>query len=298
MADGPLIVQSDKTLLLEIDHELADEARAALRAVRGAGARARARPHLPDHPAGALERAGRRSRRRAGRRRAAALLAGIPVPHALLVDVAETMDRYGRLRLDDASGARAGAARARPRRCSRRCCGPRRSQPLLGARVDDDTVVGARRRARQPQAGAAASSAGRPRTWPGTSTARRTRSRCARRAGRCGAYQREAADGFWHGGSGVVVLPCGAGKTHRRCGRDGAGRGNDADPGDQHGRRRGSGRRELLSRTSLTEDEIGEYSRCAQGDPPGHDRDLPGDDHPAEGRVSAPRAVRLRGTGG
>ena len=27
------------------------------------------------------------------------------------------------------------------------------------------------------------------------------------------AYQREAADSFWHGGSGVVVLPCGAGKT-------------------------------------------------------------------------------------
>ena len=27
------------------------------------------------------------------------------------------------------------------------------------------------------------------------------------------AYQREAAESFWHGGSGVVVLPCGAGKT-------------------------------------------------------------------------------------
>ena len=27
------------------------------------------------------------------------------------------------------------------------------------------------------------------------------------------AYQREAAENFWHGGSGVVVLPCGAGKT-------------------------------------------------------------------------------------
>src|ERR1700709_1521168 len=27
------------------------------------------------------------------------------------------------------------------------------------------------------------------------------------------AYQQEAVEGFWHGGSGVVVLPCGAGKT-------------------------------------------------------------------------------------
>lgn len=30
MTDGPLIVQSDKTLLLEVDHELADAARQAI----------------------------------------------------------------------------------------------------------------------------------------------------------------------------------------------------------------------------------------------------------------------------
>ena len=30
MADGPLIVQSDKTLLLEVDHPRADEARRAI----------------------------------------------------------------------------------------------------------------------------------------------------------------------------------------------------------------------------------------------------------------------------
>ena len=35
-------------------------------------------------------------------------------------------------------------------------------------------------------------------------------------------------------------------------------------------------RDELLKRTSLTEDEIGEYSGAAQGDPAGHHRDLPG----------------------
>ena len=33
------------------------------------------------------------------------------------------------------------------------------------------------------------------------------------RAGTLRAYQRDAAEAFWHGGSGVVVLPCGAGKT-------------------------------------------------------------------------------------
>lgn len=30
MTDGPLIVQSDKTVLLEVDHEQADAARAAI----------------------------------------------------------------------------------------------------------------------------------------------------------------------------------------------------------------------------------------------------------------------------
>ena len=30
MTEGPLIVQSDKTVLLEVDHELAGEARAAI----------------------------------------------------------------------------------------------------------------------------------------------------------------------------------------------------------------------------------------------------------------------------
>ena len=35
--DGPLIVQSDKTVLLEIDHALADEARAYMQAALAAG---------------------------------------------------------------------------------------------------------------------------------------------------------------------------------------------------------------------------------------------------------------------
>ena len=74
MADGPLIVQSDKTLLLEVDHpERAGRAHRD-RPVRRARARTRARPHLPRHPAGAVERARGGPRRRAGRRRARPLL--------------------------------------------------------------------------------------------------------------------------------------------------------------------------------------------------------------------------------
>jgi DNA excision repair protein ERCC-3 len=72
-------------------------------------------------------------------------------------------------------------------------------------------------------------------------------------------YQREAAEGFWHGGSGVVVLPCGAGKTlvgaaaMARAGATTLVLVTNTVAARQW-------RDELVRRTSLTEDEIGEYS--------------------------------------
>jgi DNA excision repair protein ERCC-3 len=64
---------------------------------------------------------------------------------------------------------------------------------------------------------------------------------------------------FWEGGSGVVVLPCGAGKT--LVGAAAMARANATTlilvTNTVAGRQ---WRRELLARTSLTEDEIGEYS--------------------------------------
>src|SRR5262249_49986273 len=72
-------------------------------------------------------------------------------------------------------------------------------------------------------------------------------------------YQHMAADSFWSGGSGVVVLPCGAGKTL-------VGAAAMAKAGATTlilvtnivAARQWT--RELVARTSLTEDEIGEYS--------------------------------------
>src|ERR1019366_3482470 len=72
-------------------------------------------------------------------------------------------------------------------------------------------------------------------------------------------YQQHAVDGFWHGGSGVVVLPCGAGKTL-------VGVGAMAQAGATtlilvtNTVSARQWRDELLKRTSLTEDEVGEYS--------------------------------------
>jgi DNA excision repair protein ERCC-3 len=72
-------------------------------------------------------------------------------------------------------------------------------------------------------------------------------------------YQRQAVDGFWEGGSGVVVLPCGAGKTlvgaaaMARAGATTLILVTNTVSGRQW-------KRELIARTSLTEEEIGEYS--------------------------------------
>ena len=95
------------------------------RPVRRAGARPRARPHLPADPARPVERPRRRARRRAGRRRPARVL---PLPGAARA--------AGRRRRDDGPLRPAAAAQAPRRtawccarstsRCWRRCCGARR----------------------------------------------------------------------------------------------------------------------------------------------------------------------------
>jgi hypothetical protein len=72
-------------------------------------------------------------------------------------------------------------------------------------------------------------------------------------------YQQMATDSFWEGGSGVVVLPCGAGKTlvgaaaMAKAGATTLILVTNTVAGRQW-------KRELMNRTSLTENEIGEYS--------------------------------------
>ena len=97
--DGALIVQSDKTLLLEVDHERSAEAR---RAIAPFAELERAPEHIHTYRVTPL---GLWNARAAGHDAEQVVDALIthsrdPVPQALLVDVAETMDRYGRLVLD------------------------------------------------------------------------------------------------------------------------------------------------------------------------------------------------------
>jgi DNA excision repair protein ERCC-3 len=72
-------------------------------------------------------------------------------------------------------------------------------------------------------------------------------------------YQTEAVEGFWHGGSGIVVLPCGAGKTIVGAAAMARARATTLILVTNTVAAR-QWKDELLRRTTLTEDEIGEYS--------------------------------------
>src|SRR6202047_706539 len=99
MPDGPLIVQSDKTVLLEVDHELAGAARAAIAPFAELE---RAPEHVHTYRVTPLALWNARAAGHDAEQVIDALIkyARYPVPHALLVDVADTMARYGRLRLE------------------------------------------------------------------------------------------------------------------------------------------------------------------------------------------------------
>ena len=256
MTDGPLIVQSDKTLLLDVDHPTAPEARAAIapfaelerspehvhtyRLTPLGLWNARAAGHDAEQVVDALVRYSRYA-----------------VPHALLVDVADTMDRYGRLQLAR-HPAHGLVLISLDRAVLEEVLRQKKIAPMLGERIDDDTVVvHPSERGRLKQALLKIG-------WPAEDLAGYVDGEAHPIALRENGwhlrdYQRDAADSFWHGGSGVVVLPCGAGKTLVGAAAMAQAQATtlilvtNTVAGRQW-------KRELMARTSLTEEEIGEYS--------------------------------------
>src|SRR4051812_6685269 len=99
MTNGPLIVQSDKTVLLEVDHPQAEEAR---RAIAPFAELERSPEHIHTYRLTPLGLWNARAAGHDAEQVVDTLLSysRYAVPHSLLVDVAETMARYGRLRLD------------------------------------------------------------------------------------------------------------------------------------------------------------------------------------------------------
>ena len=139
MTDGPLIVQSDKTILLEVDHELATEARHAIAAFAELE---RAPEHMHSYR---LTPLGLWNARAAGLDAEQVLdtllkYSRFPVPHALLIDIEETMSRYGRLRLE--KDAQHGLVmRTDDYPVLEEVIRAKKIAPLLGPRIDGETVV-------------------------------------------------------------------------------------------------------------------------------------------------------------
>ncbi|MFF4876916.1 DNA repair helicase XPB [Micromonospora sp. NPDC000668] len=262
MSGGPLIVQSDKTLLLEIDHP---DAQACRMAIAPFAELERSPEHVHTYR---LTPLGLWNARAAGHDAEGVVDSLIkysryPVPHALLVDVAETMDRYGRLQLanDPAYGL---VLRALDRLVLIEVAKSKKLAGMLGDKIDDDTLrVHPSERGRLKQALLKLG-------WPAEDLAGYVDGEAhpieLAEAGKDGrkpwtlrSYQREAVEAFWAGGSGVVVLPCGAGKTLVGAAAMAEAKATtlilvtNTVAGRQW-------KRELIARTSLTEEEIGEYS--------------------------------------
>ncbi|MET8863389.1 DNA repair helicase XPB [Nonomuraea sp. NPDC004580] len=256
VSDGPLIVQSDKTLLLEVDHEQADACR---KAIAPFAELERAPEHVHTYRVTPLALWNARAAGHDAEQVIDALISfsRYPVPHALLVDVAETMARYGRLRLekDPVNGL---VLTSTDRAVLEEVLRSKKIQPMLGERIGADSVVV------HPSDRGNVKQALLKLGWPAEDLAGYVDGEAhpitlhedgwALRP-----YQREAADAFWNGGSGVVVLPCGAGKTIVGAAAMAHAQATTlilvTNTVSAH-----QWKTELLKRTSLTEDEIGEYS--------------------------------------
>ncbi|GAA1665005.1 DEAD/DEAH box helicase [Nonomuraea maheshkhaliensis] len=256
MSDGPLIVQSDKTLLLEVDHERADACR---KAIAPFAELERAPEHVHTYRVTPLALWNARAAGHDAEQVIDALIgfSRYPVPHALLVDIAETMARYGRLRLekDPVHGL---TLTSTDRAVLEEVLRSKKIQPMLGERIGADSVVV------HPSDRGNVKQALLKLGWPAEDLAgyvdgEQHPIKLLQDGWELRPYQREAAEAFWNGGSGVVVLPCGAGKTIVGAAAMAHAEATTlimvTNTVSAH-----QWKTELLKRTSLTEDEIGEYS--------------------------------------
>ncbi|MGB4779819.1 DNA repair helicase XPB [Microbacterium sp.] len=260
MADGPLIVQSDRTVLLEVAHPQAETARHELaifaelerapehihtyRVTRLGLWNARAAGHTADDMLATLDRWSR-----------------FPVPASVSIDIRETVDRYGRLVIErDAEDAL--ILRGTDAAVLAEVARNKRIQPLLiGHPASDAYVIDAWARGHIKQELLKIG-------WPAEDHAGYTPGtpheiELHEDGWTLRPYQRQAVDIFREGGSGVVVLPCGAGKTLVGAAAMAETKTTTLILVTNTVSAR-QWRDELLKRTSLTPEEIGEYSGQAK----------------------------------
>jgi DNA excision repair protein ERCC-3 len=256
MSEGPLIVQSDKTLLLDIDHPMSTECR---RAIAPFAELERSPEHIHTYR---LTNLGLWNARAAGHDAELVIdtlikYSRYAVPHSLLVDVAETMSRYGRLRLE-ADPVHGLILVTTDVGVLEEVIRAKKIAPLLGVRIDPETIA-----VHPSQRGAIKQSLLRL-GWPAEDFAGYVDGQAHEISlkesdWKIRPYQELAAEGFWHGGSGVVVLPCGAGKTIVGAAAMAHAKATTLILVTNTVAAR-QWRDELLRRTTLNEDEIGEYS--------------------------------------
>ncbi|KIU03892.1 MULTISPECIES: DNA repair helicase XPB [unclassified Frigoribacterium] len=252
---GPLIVQSDRTVLLEVAHEQAEDARHDLsvfaelerapehvhtyRITRLGLWNARAAGHSADDMLGTLEKYSK-----------------FPVPQSVSVDIAETVARYGRIVIERDGDQL--LLRGTDSSVLSEVTRAKKIGELLGVKRADDLwelLPWARGEVKQQLVKLGWPAEDHAGYTPGTPHAIDLDESDWHLRG----YQQKAIDNFFEGGSGVVVLPCGAGKTLVGAGAMAAAGTTTLILVTNTVSAR-QWRDELLKRTSLTEDEIGEYS--------------------------------------
>jgi DNA excision repair protein ERCC-3 len=254
--NGPLIVQSDRTVLLEIAHPQAEDARHDLAIFAELE---RAPEHIHTYR---ITKLGLWNARAAGHT-AADMLATLEkyskyaIPQVVTVDITETVGRYGRLIIERGGDgvllltATDGAVLAEIAR------GKKVAALLFEKRGENTYVVQAWARGQLKQELLKLG-------WPAEDLAGYTPGTpheisLLDNGWHLRPYQTDAVNSFFEQGSGVVVLPCGAGKTLVGAGAMAVGKTNTLILVTNTVSAR-QWRAELLKRTTLTEDEVGEYS--------------------------------------
>ena len=138
-APGPLVVQSDRTLLLEVDHPDADACRMAIAPFAELE---RSPEHIHTYRLSSLGLWNARAAGHDAEQVVDALLrfSRYPVPSSLLVEVADTMDRYGRLRIEKHPTAGLILASS-DRPVLTEVLRSAKVKGLVGAQLDPDTVA-------------------------------------------------------------------------------------------------------------------------------------------------------------
>jgi len=256
MTQGPLIVQSDKTLLLDIDHPLSAECR---QAIAPFAELEKSPEHIHTYRLTSLGLWNARASGHDAEQVIDILLkySRYAVAHALLLDIAEVMGRYGRLRIES-HPVHGLVLISTDVAVLTEVMRAKKVAPLLGTKVDDETVtVHPSQRGHLKQALLRLG-------WPAEDFAGYVDGQAHaislnEDGWKLREYQKLAAEGFWHGGSGVVVLPCGAGKTLVGAAAMAHAQATTLILVTNTVAAR-QWRDELIKRTSLNEDEIGEYS--------------------------------------